>query len=185
MKIKQLVWFVLLLLGMSITLFFTFDHFKKEEKKYLENKVKNEQIEKERKEEQLKKELEEKKQQEAGQKEVQGLLALLQNTKKIILGIDEESGTLKTLDSYHKYKEFQTIQEEAVVKELIELFENATWQKGSNDNHLGKIWQFLDSEDNLLLEYNGHSFFTKEKCVTIYIEKENLIKLNSYFMEES
>ena len=184
MKIKQRVLLILILIGLGTTLIFTFNHFKKEEEKILENKAKNEQIENEKKEEQQKKELEEKKKKEAGQKEVKMLFEKLQTTKKIILGIEDSLGTLETLDNQHKYKEYQVVEEEETIKEIVNLFAIATWQENKNDNHLGKIWQFFDSENNLIVEYDGTTFYTKEKNIYVFIETENLKKLKSYFLTE-
>ena len=107
----------------------------------------------------------------------------MKNTKKIVLGIGDKSGTLKTLDTNHSYKEFTIIIEEGTIEEILNQFLDASWSEGKTDDYLGKMWQFFDSEDKLILEYEGHEFVTKEKRVTVSLQEENLDRLSSYFKE--
>lgn len=183
MKKSQIVLLILILMGLGGILYFTFDYYKKEEVKILENKAQNDKLENERKEEQQKKEKEEKEKQEEGQKEVKALLEKLQNTQKIVLGLDDLVASLETLDTSHNYKEFKTVQEEKMVKEIVSLFANSVWQENKNSNYLGKIWQFFDKENNLLLEYDGHSFLTNGKTIYVFVGSESQKKLEQYFIE--
>lgn len=184
MNKKKIVLLFLIVIGLSVVLFFTFDYFKKEEEKMLENAHQNRLIEKEESEEKEKQKLEEEKaKQENGGKEVNALLEKLKGTKKIVLGIDDENGTLETLDLNHHYKELKTIVEETTIQEILNLFASAKWEENKNLDYKGKIWKFYNSEENLILEYDGHSFITNDKTTNIYIEKENEERLNAYFIE--
>lgn len=181
MKGKQIVLSILILCGLGVIIFFTFSYFKNEEEKYSENAKQNRLLEQVEKEKQKGKE--EKLKQENGQKEVTALLESLKGTKKIVLGVADENETLEVLDKNHSYKELKTIVEEANIQEILSLFSSAKWEENKNLDYKGKIWQFYDIKNNLILEYDGHSFLTKEKTTHIFITDENEERLNSYFTE--
>lgn len=172
MNKRQIVYLIFILIGLSVVLFLTFSYFKNEEEKYSENAKQNRLLEQEEKEKQ-----------ENGQKEVAALLEILKGTKKIVLGVADESETLEVLDKNHSYKELKTIVEEANIQEILSLFFSAKWEENKNLDYKGKIWQFYDIKNNLILEYDGHSFLTKEKTTHIFITEENEERLNSYFTE--
>lgn len=181
MNKKQIITTIFILLCLSVVLIFTFSYFKNEEEKYLENAKQNRILENEQKEKQ--KLEEEKTKQENGQKEVENLLESLKETKKIVLGVDDANGSLEVLDENHHYRELKTILEETTIQDVLSLFATAKWEENKNLDYKGKIWQFYDSENNLILEYDGHSFVTKEKTIHIFIPLENAERLNSYFAE--
>ena len=181
MKGKQIVLSILILCGLGVIIFFTFSYFKNEEEKYSENAKQNRLLEQVEKEKQKGKE--EKLKQENGQKEVTALLESLKGTKKIVLGVADENETLEVLDKNHSYKELKTIVEEANIQEILSLFSSAKWEENKNLDYKGKIWQFYDIKNNLILEYDGHSFLTKEKTTHDFITDENEERLNSYFTE--
>lgn len=181
MNKKQIVYLFFILLCLGVVLFFTFSYFKNEEEKYLENAKQNRILENEQKEKQRLEE--EKTKQENGRKEVEAFLESLKGTKKIILGVDDENGALEVLDKNHHYRELKTIVEEATIQEVLNLFTTAKWEENKNLDYKGKIWQFYDSENNLILEYDGHSLVTKEKTINIFISLENEERLNRYFVE--
>lgn len=185
MNAKQIVLMLFIAVGLGCILFFTFEHFKKEEARMLENASYNKmQEELDRKEKENQKEQEEKKKQEAGQKQVKELLEKLQETKQIVLARVDESGELDTFDTLHKYRKEKEILEESVIKEIVDCFANAVWEANKNTNFLEKLWQFYDNQENIILEYDGHSFITKDGEVFIHISTEKENKLNGYFAEE-
>lgn len=181
MNKRQIAYLIFILICLSVVLFLTFSYFKNEEEKYSENAKQNRLLEQEEKEKQ--KVEEEKLKQENGQKEVAALLESLKGTKKIVLGVADENETLEVLDKSHSYKELKTIVEEANIQEILSLFSSAKWEENKNLDYKGKIWQFYDIKNNLILEYDGHSFLTKEKTTHIFITDENEERLNSYFTE--
>lgn len=181
MNKKQIILTIFILLCLGVVLIFTFSYFKNEEEKYLENAKQNRILENEQKEKQRLEE--EKTKQENGRKEVEAFLESLKGTKKIILGVDDANGSLEVLDENYHYRELKTIVEETTIQEVLSLFATAKWKENKNLDYKGKIWQFYDSENNLILEYDGHSFVTKEKTINIFISLENAEHLNSYFVE--
>lgn len=185
MNIKQIVLMFFIAVGLGCILFFTFDHFRKEEARMLENASMNKmQEELDRKEKESQKEQEEKEKQEAGQNQLKSLLESLQGTKKIILSLADENGKIESIDKLYKYAEVKVITEESIINEILNCFANAVWQENKNANFLGKLWQFYDSQENMILEYDGHAFITKEREVNFYIQNEEENRLNEYFNEQ-
>lgn len=185
MNAKQIVLLFFIAAGLGCILFFTFDHFRKEEARMLENASNNKlQEELDKKEKENQKEQEEKVKQEVGQNQVNTLLENLQNTQKIVLSLANENGKIDSLNSLNKYIEVKTITNENRIQEILNSLNKSVWQENKNTNFIGKLWQFYDKEENLILEYNGHSLVTKETEVNISISLEEENKLNGYFVEE-
>lgn len=178
MNKKQMVSFLFIVLSLGVVLFFTFSYFKNEEEKYIENAKQNRRLEKEEREK-----MEEKEKQENGKKEVDVFLEKLKETKKIVLGIEDINGKMEVLDATHHYREVKTIVEEPTIQEILNVFVTAKWEENKNVNDEGKIWQFYNNENNLILEYDGYSFVTKDTITNIFIPKENKEILNQYFVE--
>ena len=181
MNKKQIALLLLMVVGLGVILFFTFAHFKIEKEKMLENASNNNRLEQLNEKE---KEAKEKKQkQEEGQRKVNLLLESLQNTKKVVLAQHDSYGEITSVATQYKYIKIKEITEESVIQEIIDCFKDSTWQEVRNDDFIGKLWQFYDGEDKLILEYEGHAFVTQDQNVVIYIQENRKNRLYSYFEE--
>lgn len=183
MSKTQIIGLFFIIVGLTVVLTFTFQHFKQEEQRILEAADKNKMMEEQDKKEREAKELEEKRKKEEGQKQVDTLLEQLKNTKKLVLATYDETGKIISLATSRNFIEMKTITDENTLKEIQTYFASAIWQEGRNDNFLNSLWQFYDAEDKLILEYEGHAFINEESNVAIYFPEETLKKLNAYFNE--
>lgn len=179
MNKKQFVFLILIVVGLGAILFFTFTHFKLEKEKMLENASDNKKMEELTRKE--KEEREKKRKQEEGQRKVNLLLENLQNTKKVVLAQHDSSGEITSVSTQSKYVKEKEFSEESIIREIIGCFKDSIWQEGRNDDFIGKLWQFYDGENKLILEYEGHALITQEQNLAIYIQENMKNRLYSYF----